>query len=83
MVKPVRLTAPEYINALCDWIESQVRPRPFSKSHLQALTYMLQAAATARALDSQALGRSLHVDTSHHSVHIEVRSILPVYVVIT
>jgi hypothetical protein len=24
VVKPVRLTAPEYINALCDWIESQV-----------------------------------------------------------
>ncbi len=23
--KPVRLTAPEYINALCDWIETQVR----------------------------------------------------------
>jgi hypothetical protein len=22
--KPIRLTAPEYINALCDWIESQV-----------------------------------------------------------
>ena len=21
--KPIRLTAPEYINALCDWIESQ------------------------------------------------------------
>jgi hypothetical protein len=24
VVKPIRLTAPEYINALCDWIESQV-----------------------------------------------------------
>lgn len=23
--KPVRLTAPEYINTLCDWIESQAR----------------------------------------------------------
>lgn len=25
--KPVRLAAPEYINALFDWIEAQVRPR--------------------------------------------------------
>ncbi len=24
VVKPIRLTAPEYINTLCDWIESQV-----------------------------------------------------------
>ena len=36
MVKPIRLTAPEYINALCDWIESQVRPLLLNRLHLQA-----------------------------------------------
>ena len=38
MVKPIRLTAPEYINALCDWIESQVRPLLLCVLHLQAIT---------------------------------------------
>ena len=36
MVKPIRLTAPEYINALCDWIESQVRLLLLVRLHLQA-----------------------------------------------
>ena len=61
--KPVRLAAPEYINALFDWIETQVRPRMgsfwdccgISLDIVQSLSSMLRIYYGA----SSALERSL------------------------
>ena len=50
VVKPIRLTAPEYINALCDWIESQVRLFCSASCTYKPSLSMPQAAAIAHAL---------------------------------